>query len=41
MKKGFYLRIDGARSKMKTDGANQKKTQRNQTGSARIAMTEE
>ena len=35
MKKEFYLRIDGTGSKMKTDGASQKKIQRNQIGFAK------
>ena len=39
--KGFYLKTGGKRSRMRTDGASQKRIQRNQTGSARIAMTEE
>jgi len=38
MKKEFDLRIDGRRSRMKTDGASQKRIQRNQTGFARIVM---
>ena len=41
MKKEFDLRIDGRRSRMKTDGASQKRIQRNQTGFVRIAMMEE
>ena len=41
MKKEFYLRIDGTGSKMKTDGASQKKIQINLTGFARIAMMAE
>jgi len=40
MKKEFYLRIDGRKSKMKIIGVNWKKIQRNQTGFVRIAMME-
>jgi hypothetical protein len=41
MKKEFYLRMSGRKSRMKIIGVNCKKIQRNQTGFARIAMTEE
>ena len=35
------MRTGGRKSKMKTDGVNCKKIQRNQTGFVRIAMMEE
>ena len=41
MKKGFYLRTGGRKSKMRINGVNWKKIQRNQTGFVRIAMMEE
>ena len=41
MKKEFYLKTGGRKSKMRISGVNCKKIQRNQTGFVRIAMMEE